>query len=39
MMLATALLSGCLLVIILAAVSIATVGIDELLREHPEEEW
>ena len=39
MMLLTALASGCLLVIILAAVSIAAVGIDELLRDLPEEEW
>lgn len=36
MMLLTALASGCLLVVILAAVAIAVVGIDELLREHPE---
>ena len=38
-MIVTALLSGCLVVIILAAVSIAVVGIDELLRDLPEEEW
>ena len=36
-MLATALLAGLLITIVLAAAAIATVGIDELLRETPED--
>ena len=37
-MIATALLSGLLVVIVLGSVAIAVVGIDELLRDLPDEE-